>query len=181
MKWYWAILFTLAILAATLVVSQLVGFDLVWILVFGTALWAAIDSSRLELKEYKAAISDPVILFVSIALLWIVGFPWYLAVRYKITHGLIELRQPEAQLGDRLAQVLAWGLVSAIVLLPPTIQLVTSDPLVDFVTLLLGVLGSPLVLLVALCDASRHYRYSWLVVLAAAAATTFWGFRIASL
>ena len=96
MKWFWAILFTLAILAATLVVSQLVGFNLVWILIFGTTLWAAIDSSRLELKKYKSGISyGPVILFVAIALLWIVGLPWYLAVRYKITHGLMELKQSE--------------------------------------------------------------------------------------
>ncbi len=96
MKWYWAILFTLAILGATLVVSQLVGFDLVWILVLGTALWAAIDSSRLELRKYKSGISyGPVIVSVAIALLWIVSLPWYLAVRYKITHGLLELKQPE--------------------------------------------------------------------------------------
>ena len=100
MKWYWAILFTLAILAATLVVSQLVGFNLVWILVLGTALWAAIDSSRLELKKYKSGISyGPVIVFVLIAFLWIVGLPWYLAVRYKITHGLLELKQPEPSRG----------------------------------------------------------------------------------
>ena len=96
MRWYWAILFTLTIVAATLVVSQVVGFDLVWILIFGTSLWAAIDSSRLELKKYKSGISyGPVILFVAIGLLWVVGLPWYLAVRYKITHGLLELKQPE--------------------------------------------------------------------------------------
>ncbi len=96
MRWYWAILFTLTIVAATLFVSQLVGFDLVWIHIFGTTLWAAIDSSRLELKKYKSGISyGPVILFVAIALLWVVGLPWYLAVRYKITRGLLELKQPE--------------------------------------------------------------------------------------
>ncbi len=105
MKSYWAILFTLALLAATLVFSQLVGSHLVWIhvsiLVFGTALWAAIDSSRLELKKYKSGISyGPVIVFVAISLLWIVGLPWYLAVRYKITHGLLELKQPEPSRAD---------------------------------------------------------------------------------
>ncbi len=96
MKWYWAILFTLAILGATLVLSELVGFNLVWILVFATALWAAIDSSRLQLKKYKSGIAyGPIVVFVVVALLWIVGFPWYLAARYKIRHGLLELKHPE--------------------------------------------------------------------------------------
>lgn len=97
MKWYWAILFTLVILVAILVVSELVHFDLAWILVVGTALWAAIDSSRLQLKKYKSGIATgPVVLFIALVLLWIAGFPWYLAVRYKITHGLLELKEPQA-------------------------------------------------------------------------------------
>ena len=96
MKWYWAILFTLAILGATLVLSELVGFNLVWILIFATAVWAAIDSSRLQLKKYKSGIAyGPIVVFVVVALLWIVGFPWYLVARYKIRHGLLELKHPE--------------------------------------------------------------------------------------
>ncbi len=96
MKWYWAILFTVAILAVTLGVSELLGFNLTWMLVLGTAIWAAVDSSRLQLKKFKSGIAcGPVVLFIAVALLWIVGFPWYLAVRYKIKHGSLELKEPD--------------------------------------------------------------------------------------
>ena len=63
-------------------------FPLSWFMILGTAIWAAIDSSKIQLKRYKSGISyGPVVLFFGIALLWIIGFPWYLSMRYKIKTG----------------------------------------------------------------------------------------------
>jgi len=61
--------------------------------VLGTALWVAIDSSKIQLKRYKSGISyGPVVLFIACAMVWIVGFPWYLAMRYKIKTGTAILK-----------------------------------------------------------------------------------------
>jgi len=93
MKSWIAILFTIGILAACLVLSVLIRFNLTWILVLGTALWASIDSKKIQLTRYKSGIScNPVVLFIAIAFLWIIGFPWYLAVRYKIKTGTAVLK-----------------------------------------------------------------------------------------
>ncbi|MDB6028174.1 MAG: hypothetical protein JWM68_4397 [Verrucomicrobiales bacterium] len=59
--------------------------DLVWIVILLTAPWAAIDSSKIQLRRYKSGIAyGPIALFVLCLLLWIVAFPWYLSMRYKI-------------------------------------------------------------------------------------------------
>lgn len=48
----------------------------------------------MQLRRYKSGISyGPVVLFIGCALLWIVGFPWYLAMRYKIKHGTAALKE----------------------------------------------------------------------------------------
>ena len=66
-------------------------------MVLGTALWAAIDSSNIQLKRYKSGISyGPVVLFIACAMLWIVGFPWYLVMRYKIKQGKAVLKEGAA-------------------------------------------------------------------------------------
>ena len=63
------------------------------VVMFGTALWAAIDSSQLELHRYKSGIAyRPFPLFVVSMLLWIVAFPWYLSARYKIKNGTLTLK-----------------------------------------------------------------------------------------
>jgi hypothetical protein len=100
MKTWIAILFTLGLLAASIVISAMIGFNLTWIMVLGTALWAAIDSTKIQLRRYKSGISSgPVVLFVACALLWIVGFPWYLAMRYKIQTGAAILKPELAEPG----------------------------------------------------------------------------------
>ncbi len=94
MKTWIAIFFTFGLLAACIGVSALTGFDPTWIMILGTALWAAIDSSKMRLKRYKSGISyGPVVLFFACMLLWIVGFPWYLAMRYKIKAGAAVLKE----------------------------------------------------------------------------------------
>jgi hypothetical protein len=93
MKTWIAILFTIGLLAACIVISALIRFNLTWIMVPGTALWAAIDSSKIQLKRYKSGISyGPFVLFIGVAFLWIVGFPWYLSMRYKIKTGTAVLK-----------------------------------------------------------------------------------------
>ena len=99
MKTWIAILFMLGCLAACIVISWLIGFDLTWIMVFGTALWVAIDSSKLQLKRYKSGISyGPVVLFFACAVIWIIAFPWYLSMRYKIKTGTATLKEEAANL-----------------------------------------------------------------------------------
>jgi hypothetical protein len=88
MKTWIAILFSIGLLVVCMVIFMLTGFPVTWIMVLGTALWAAIDSSKIQLKRYKSGISyGPVVLFFACALLWIIGFPWYLSMRYKIKTG----------------------------------------------------------------------------------------------
>ncbi len=93
MKTWIAILFSIGLFVACYIVSSLIHFDLIWIMVVATAIWAAIDSSKIQLRRYKSGISyGPVVLFIACALLWIVGFPWYLSMRYKIKMGTAVLK-----------------------------------------------------------------------------------------
>ncbi|MBS0659934.1 MAG: hypothetical protein JSR82_16970 [Verrucomicrobia bacterium] len=94
MKTPLAILFTIGLFGVFYFASVLVQFDLITIMVLGTSLWAAIDSSKLQLKRYQSGISyGPVVLFIACALLWIVGFPWYLSMRHKIKSGTAVLKE----------------------------------------------------------------------------------------
>jgi hypothetical protein len=71
--------------------------SLVPFMVVGTALWIAIDSSRIQLRRYKSGIAyGPVVLFFAVSLLWIVGFPWYLVMRGKIKNGTATLKDQSA-------------------------------------------------------------------------------------
>ena len=102
MKWYWAILFSVGMVVAACAGSYVVGFNLVLLLVLGTAFWAALDSSRIQLINYRSVIAySPIILFIGIALVWIVGFPWYLAVRYKIKNNLIERKEDQIPFAEQ--------------------------------------------------------------------------------
>jgi len=76
-----------------MVVTAISGYNIVAFMIIVTSLWAAIDSSKAELQKYRSGISyKPVILFFAIAFLWIVGFPWYLIVRYRIKMGTAALK-----------------------------------------------------------------------------------------
>jgi hypothetical protein len=89
MKTWQAILFTLAIIIATMFLPQGITF----FVLLGTSIWAAIDSSKIDLYKYKSGIAlKPVVLFIGCVLLWIIGFPWYLSMRYKIKNGLAQLK-----------------------------------------------------------------------------------------
>ena len=95
MKTWQAIIFTIALLFVGVFLSTLFRSGLVtWLLVLLSSLWAAIDSSKLQLKKYKTGIAySPIVLFIAVAALWVIGFPWYLSVRYKIKNGSLPLKE----------------------------------------------------------------------------------------
>ena len=83
--------FSLALVFITAVLQQVTGLPLVTGMVAVTAAWAAWDSTQVRVRDYKSGMAlHPAGVFLGIALLWIVGFPWYLAVRYRIKRGLQE-------------------------------------------------------------------------------------------
>lgn len=67
--------------------------ELVGLVVLGISIWAAMDSSRLRLREYSTQVAHPVVLFLGMSLLWIVIFPWYLVVRSKIRGSRLERQE----------------------------------------------------------------------------------------
>jgi hypothetical protein len=89
----YAIIFSIGLAIVCALVSELIQWNLAPVMILITSLWAAIDSSRIELTKYKTGISNsPVVLFIACALLWIIGFPWYLSVRHKIKTGAAVLK-----------------------------------------------------------------------------------------
>jgi hypothetical protein len=95
MKPIYAILLTV-VLTLTFFCGFIIGDTVIsfgWFIVPATGIWAAIDSSKIQLKRYKSGISyGPVALFLGFLLLWIVAFPWYLILRYKIKTGTAVLK-----------------------------------------------------------------------------------------
>jgi len=70
-----------------------VGISFGWFMVLGTGIWAAVDSTKIQLKRYKSGISyGPVVIFICFVGLWIVAFPWYLIMRHKILTGTAVLK-----------------------------------------------------------------------------------------
>ncbi len=98
MKVWLAIPLTIALIVLSVIASTYAHFSVVMPMVLATSLWVAFDSSKLQLSRYKSGISyGPVALFVACALLWIVGFPWYLVMRDKIKSGTAVLKDaPQA-------------------------------------------------------------------------------------
>lgn len=91
-----AILLTIALS----LLGSMVGFDiagrtlyLISVVIVITAIWAAVDSSKIQFRRYQSGIScGPVVLFFGFLLLWVVAFPWYLSMRYRILAGTAVLK-----------------------------------------------------------------------------------------
>jgi hypothetical protein len=84
-----SILFSIGLIA----VCEVISGWLTWIMVFGTAVWAAIDSKKIKFKRYKSGLSGgPGLLFFVVAAFWLIFFPWYLTMRYKIMTGSAVLK-----------------------------------------------------------------------------------------
>ena len=86
----YGILITIGVLILTGAVDVFLQTSITGYMILASGIWAAIDSSKIQLRKYPSGISyHPVILFLAVSVLWIIGFPWYLAVRYKIKKGLL--------------------------------------------------------------------------------------------
>ena len=86
----YGILITIGIFFMSVVIETMTQTAIFRYMILASGLWAAIDSSKIQLRKYPSGISyHPVILFLAVSLLWVFGFPWYLAVRYKIKKGLL--------------------------------------------------------------------------------------------
>ena len=85
-----AVLFVLGFIAAA---TDLPTIPLVAI----PSIWAAWDSSRIQLRKYKSLIStSPLLLFLGLIILWIPIFPIYLVMRQRIKKGTAVLRDEYA-------------------------------------------------------------------------------------
>ncbi len=75
---------------------------IVWLLVIGSAIWVAIDASNLGVKRgcLGGGVLDMGVAgwFFSLLLIWIVGFPAYLAQRSKyVARARLKNQPPEAE------------------------------------------------------------------------------------
>lgn len=59
-----------------------------FLLVLCTSIWAAVDASTHKLGDYQNGLGGPAATFFGSLLLWIVVFPWYLAIRSRIRAGV---------------------------------------------------------------------------------------------
>jgi membrane protein YdbS with pleckstrin-like domain len=81
---------TVLLWIASEIIQAATGVSVTPYMILVSAVWAAIDSAKIELRKYPSGLSyHPVVLFIAVAALWIIGLPWYLAVRYKIKKGLL--------------------------------------------------------------------------------------------
>lgn len=97
MKWQLGIPLAVVMAIATMLISGTIGINLVALMVVITGLWASIDSNNIQLRKYKTGMSyHPTVIFILFFLIWIVAFPWYLHLRYKINNGLAELKEADS-------------------------------------------------------------------------------------
>jgi hypothetical protein len=85
---------TFALIVANVVVNEATGTPWFGLLVLlATAIWAAVDSSRLELHKYSGGIDHPILVFLAVACLWIIFFPLYLVTRSRRIAGELKLKK----------------------------------------------------------------------------------------
>jgi len=91
-------------------------FDARYLLIGVSAAWIAVDSRRIGITAYRTQLALPAIpLGVAAVVAWWIVFPWYLRVRYRITHGRIEPGPVQQRTGLWLAIVFAAAVVLALV------------------------------------------------------------------
>jgi uncharacterized paraquat-inducible protein A len=62
-----------------------VGPSILWL---GTSIWVAFDAGTHRLGQYQNGIGGPASACIGSLLLWIIVFPWYLAIRSRIRAGV---------------------------------------------------------------------------------------------
>ena len=58
------------------------------LVVLGTSVWVAIDAEKHKLAQYEQGLGGPVGACLGSLLLWVIVFPWYLAIRSRIRAGV---------------------------------------------------------------------------------------------
>jgi hypothetical protein len=91
--------FFIAVVAAVLTEALKVPALQVIVLIAG-GVWVYFDAKKLDLERYRTALRYPELACFGTILMWIVVFPWYLAVRYRIKLGLQPLRHPAEEPRD---------------------------------------------------------------------------------
>ncbi|HVS37392.1 MAG TPA: hypothetical protein VMS17_17655, partial [Gemmataceae bacterium] len=89
-----------ALLVTGLLAAAIIGVNILTqsslpglVIVAATALWAAIDSSSLELHKYKGGTHGAFLVFLGVVLLWIIFFPLYLVTRARRLSGELKLKE----------------------------------------------------------------------------------------
>ena len=84
---------TFNLLVGSIAVEYFTGLPVVWLLILGSALWAAYDARITQPWRYRTGLANrPPMIFVGVLLLWIVVLPWYLIVRGRIRGGTLPLK-----------------------------------------------------------------------------------------
>ena len=87
-QWFGALAASCALLAAATSLGNQIHFNATWPFIFATACWAAWDSRKVRLQEYRSGIAaSPLMLWFGVMLLWIVAFPLCLVARRQIQAG----------------------------------------------------------------------------------------------
>ncbi|NLH48656.1 MAG: SHOCT domain-containing protein [Myxococcales bacterium] len=92
-----------------------------------TAIWAATDASKIEINKYKTGLSGPVAIFFGAVILWIIVFPWYLAVRKRVLAGEVPLKATGAVPQAAVASSIPFAPSQAVS--PPSSSGLSSDAL----------------------------------------------------
>jgi hypothetical protein len=70
--------------------AAFVPFQPIYVVVWATAIWAAIDSKRLDITQYDSALAiAPLGVLIALVLFWPITFPWYLKLHWRVKNGEI--------------------------------------------------------------------------------------------
>ena len=87
-----AVLYFLAAVVGIVLALFLLGSLGPFLVVVISAIWAGIDASDHKLAQYEQSLGGPLAVFFGSLLLWIIVFPWYLAIRSQIRAGVMPAR-----------------------------------------------------------------------------------------
>ena len=75
---------------AAMLAAPYFPFQPIYLVVWGTAIWAAIDSHKLEITQYDSSLAIPPLgVLIALVLFWPITFPWYLKLHWRIKNGEI--------------------------------------------------------------------------------------------
>jgi len=79
------------ILLAFMLITMGMGLDTLMPIIAVSALWCGYDSFAKGLYRYETGLpKNPIGVTIAVSLLWIIGFPWYLVVRSRLSTGTLK-------------------------------------------------------------------------------------------